>query len=64
MSVCRDVEHPKNPFGEIAALVEAAAEVVGTISQKLSKPKRQDADSQRQSARTGGGGELSAGWWS
>ncbi|MEC8100716.1 MAG: GTPase HflX, partial [Planctomycetota bacterium] len=30
---------PKNPFGEIAALVEAAgAEVVGTISQKLSKP--------------------------
>ena len=49
---------PKNPFGEIAALVEAAgAEVVGTISQKLSKPSRQDADSQRQSARTGGGGE-------
>ncbi|MAV55572.1 MAG: GTPase HflX [Phycisphaerae bacterium] len=30
---------PKDPFGEIAALVEAAgAEVVGTISQKLSKP--------------------------
>ena len=30
---------PKNPFGEIAAVVEAAgAEVVGTISQKLSKP--------------------------